>query len=355
VAIAAYLLFTFRYTPLGLAIPLLLVCDKLLLLDRPEAVGLLCILGLHYLWSKNKKNPIIWMIAGTALLAAIHLPLGILNLATILCYFKLLFKFETKYYVLLVTCILGLVMVCYFFPANVYATIFLNRLHILSIDLFLKFLMFSGVTLFALIYTARKHIEKTLVINLVTLLLLCSLLGGYYYFTYLFIPLILLLREYKFTTKPSLVLLTAIAFNIVANVTHPIFTQVENQAYCKQVNSIAQEVYEIESDILKKGRSIQLFAENEFGPGAFTPRNNCRMLLYAPERLKVCGEIQKGDKVVMVSPTKLSRFLNYSKINYDSETFTIEQISNPVPGKLSLQSLYTKQTDSLSLEVHTKR
>ncbi|MFT4598090.1 MAG: hypothetical protein ACI8UQ_001372 [Bacteroidia bacterium] len=79
------------------------------------------------------------------------------------------------------------------------------------------------------------------------------------------------------------------------------------------------------------------------------------MLLYDPERLQVFGEIQKGDKVVMVSPTKLSRFLDYSKINYDSETFTIEQILDPIPDKLSLQSLYTKQTDSLSLEVHTKR
>ena len=78
------------------------------------------------------------------------------------------------------------------------------------------------------------------------------------------------------------------------------------------------------------------------------------MLLYDPERLQVFGEIQKGDKVVMVSPTKLSRFLDYSKINYDSETFTIEQILDPIPDKLSLQSLYTKQTDSLSLEVHTK-
>ena len=79
------------------------------------------------------------------------------------------------------------------------------------------------------------------------------------------------------------------------------------------------------------------------------------MLLYDPERLQVFGEIQKGDKVVMVSPTKLSRFLDYSKINYDSETFTIEQILDPIPDKLSLQSLYNKQTDSLSLEVHTKR
>ena len=79
------------------------------------------------------------------------------------------------------------------------------------------------------------------------------------------------------------------------------------------------------------------------------------MLLYDPERLQVFGEIQKGDKVVMVSPTKLSRFLDYSKINYDSETFTIEQILDPIPDKLSLQSLYTKQTDSLSLGVHTKR
>jgi hypothetical protein len=79
------------------------------------------------------------------------------------------------------------------------------------------------------------------------------------------------------------------------------------------------------------------------------------MLLYDPERLQVFGEIQKGDKVVMVSPTKLSRFLDYSKINYDSETFTIEQILDPIPDKLSLQSLYNKQTDSLSLGVHTKR
>jgi hypothetical protein len=355
VAIAAYLLFTFRYTPLGLAIPLLLISDKLVLLNRPEPVGLFCILGLHYLWYRNKKNTKLWLIAGTALLAAIHLPTGILSLAAILCYYKLLFKFETKYYVLAVAGTLVLVMVCYFFPTNVYVTIFLDRLHILSIDLFLKFLMFSGVTLVALLYTIRKHIDKTLVINLVTLLLLCTVLGGYYYFTYLFIPLILLLKEYKFTTKPSLFLLAAIAFNVVANVVHPIFTQVENQAYCKQVNSVAREVYKIESDILKESRSTQLFVENEFGPGAFTQGNNCRMLLYDPERLQVFGEIQKGDKVVIVSPTKLSRFLDYSKINYDSETFTIEQILNPVPGKLSLQSLYTKRTDSLGLWVLTKR
>lgn len=354
-ALAFYLIFIFRNTSLVLVVPLLLISNKSILLQRPEIFGILITLILYLSWAKNKKNNTLWLVLGSISISAIHLPMGILCTAAILYYHRLLFRFEIKYYLLAILGIIVLLLACFFYPDNIYISIFIERVHHLSFSPLLKFTFFSGLTILGLIYTSRKHIDKVLIINLIALLLLCTILGGYYYFAYLFIPLLLLLREHKFTLQPNFILFAALTFNVLANVVHPIFVQVENTQYAHQANKVATQILELQKELLRTDFVPKLFIENEFAPAAFTQGKNCRMVLYDPARLQIFDTIASGDKIVMVSPTKLDRFLENRRIENPSESFAIDEKIYPAKGKLSLLSLYTERTDSLGLWILTKR
>ncbi|PCJ67578.1 MAG: hypothetical protein COA58_00135 [Bacteroidetes bacterium] len=339
-------------THLFLSIPLLILTDKVILLQRPEPVILILALVLYQLWNTMLNRKWYWGVAISVFLCSLHIPPGLLAVAAVFCYEGWLIQRDRRYVYLGIGGIILLLSFYLLFPENIFISTLEFRLTHFTVKTPLTFLAYSGVTLVALLTIIRKFITKKFIVNYLILLAFALVLGAYYYLLLLFIPPLLIIL-YNPKKLPQLKwLFIPIAFNLVVNVIHPLYTHIENSEYCMQVNEIIEKTSKLETEYLSHSEIPHFFIENNIAPASFIQGTNCRMLLFEPDKLQIFDKMVSGDKIAITTSQKLKQFQNYAHQN-NLSILQPNEVLHPVEGKLSLQSLYTQRTDSLGLWILT--
>jgi hypothetical protein len=329
-----------------LLIPLLLVTDKSLLTNRPEIVSVLLALVLFIAWNriKGRSYQVFFGILFSLLLIVIHPANGILAISGILAYHSLLIPKNKR--LLVIYSIIGLVSVfaLFFLESNVFKDVLIYRIQNYQFKYIYKFVAFSAFSIGALIYITKSTWNRWKWLNFLGLITLCAILGGSYYFTFLFIPLLLNVLNEKDKLRWSPLLWIAVLFNVLANVVHPLYAHQENREYCTQINTIYHEVsnnYNIDQKV---------FLESYFATSQYFNNKSARMILIDNVRVQPFDKIESSDLILMTNSNKLARlegYLRNNNLEYSSATHI-----KPVKGLLSLQSAYTRRTDSLGLWVY---
>jgi hypothetical protein len=295
-----------------------------------------------------------WGVILATFLITLHVPPGLLAVASVLCYEGWLFKPTKTYITLALVGVISIVTFCILLPDNLFAETLVRRLTNFSLSRLIKFLSFSGFTLATLLYLIRKDITKSFLRNYSIVLIGALAMGAYYYLLMLFLTPLLILTERPITKNNLRWILAPILFNILANVIHPMYASIENTEYCKQVNTIIETTAQLEKELLIQESTPKLFIENNIAPASFNQGNNCRMLLFEPNRMLVFDSISQGDKIAITTTNKLKQFLHHQDYQ-TSIYYEVDDVLDPVKGKLSILSLYRKRTDSLGLWILTAK
>lgn len=321
---------------------LLLLFDHTFQLHRPEPVIL--ILGvITYIVLEKRKAPLVHYILAGLIFTAIHPVNGLLLSGSILVS-KNQVNFKNPK-IWLIPLIGGAVALAFIklFPDHIYTTTLLNRLGNWNFNSLLKFSRFSGFTLLGLCLLAPTFWNTQSLLAMFALIIACSLLGGYYYFLFLTVPLILFALKNPLEQKFRFLLYVVVGISFLVNILHPIFTRFENPRYSQQVHAINHELKNLET-------SEQLFVQNQFAPAVYK-NPNCKMLLIDKNQIMVVDEIETGDLLVVTSIKQVLRMRSFLKNEYPDLTYEIEEVLPETAGNLSLTSFYQKRTEGLGLWV----
>lgn len=336
----------FKNDVLSIGIILLLISNYIVLTHRPEIFTLLMgYLIYPYTFNGNQIN---WKIAIPAglVLFLIHPANAILMGAAVLASKNLLLRKKTIYLITYIL-VIGLLM---------YVVMSTNQIHHFSIlknrilngnplsDI-LQFLKYSGLTLFALFIAKRSMWTKTFALNYSILVLLCLLLGAYYYYIFLAVPFILLgtISRDRIT---KYIVATAIIFNIYANVLHPSAVHFENRDY----NAHAAKIINTVKDRAISTSLNNIFINQYIGFPLYANSKATKMIMKTGvNNYFVVKEPKDGDVAYFTNRKDADNFSNSINQSTTAYNTTTHELLKPVKGKLTLQSLYTKRTDSLGL------
>jgi hypothetical protein len=135
-----------------------------------------------------------------------------------------------------------------------------------------------------------------------------------------------------------------VGLNSLFNIVHPIYVQIENPEYHKQVQAISKAY----TDYALEHKTSLIFCENDFSPNVYSNSTNVRMLLEKENGYIPFDSIKNTDRLLFSSTRKIKFVPKLLKREY-----TIDTLISPIKGKLSISSLYRTRTDSLGLYLVT--
>lgn len=320
----------------------LLLIDKTVLLQRTETISLTLALFTYVLHTRY-GNTII-LILGALVLIILHPANGVLCILGYLTYQNQLFKPNRNYlYIYLGGIALG-VLILFLFQDTVYVGYFMYRASSVSSGPFLQFMMYSGVSVAALVILTLSKWPPLFWANYLVLFTLALLISPYYYFLLLLFPLILLCTKYLHHTKyTNYILIALLGLNIMTNLIHPIFVQLENTAYG---STIKQNLNHLNQD-WESIHSENIFISSELGSAVFTQTPKAKMLLFYDGKVSGLKNVMPNDMGYAYTTTQKDILIN--TLMQESRNYSIEELQPAVKGKLSIKSLYRARTDSVGL------
>ncbi|MBR9860848.1 hypothetical protein GYB22_08895 [bacterium] len=341
----------FKNHSLAILVIITLISDKVLGLHRSEALFIL--LGLWYLiLLNNKKEPNKWLSIGAfVVLFFIHPVDAVLLAFSILCIKQKLWVLEpSKTYIVLSLGFIIALVSFYFIPIeNLYLDYFRNRINTWSLDIPQTYIMFGGASTLLLILLNRKQ-NPVFWFNLMIFTVVISIFGAYYYYLFLWIPLLqgILNRPFKSEAFHKWLYLLFI-FNFGINALHPLNTVRENFEYVEQTKSIQEYLRIYQENHLFESPENKVFIENYFAISMLQhdPSKRTRMVLLDGGHEYFYDSLTSGDHVFCTYAGKQKTL--ESLIRSKGQDFNRFEIKKPVQGLLSLQSRYQTRTDSLGL------
>ena len=331
---------------LSIGIILLLLSNYIILTHRPEIFTLLIgCLSYPYLYIGNRINWKVFIPLGF-ILFLIHPPNAVLMGAAVLASKNLLIK-KSNFYLAIYSCIIVLIIYILLSSSQIHHFAILKN-RILEgnplID-FRQFLVYSGITLLALAIAKRKIWTTVFILNYGILFLLCILLGPYYYYVFLLVPLILTTSISKGKITQAAIAV-AVVCNVYTNIIHLGVVHLENPTYALKATEINTAI----EDLARSEPTHTVFIDQHIGLPLYAKSRSAKMMMnVSNEDYFIVTQPKSGDVAFFTKMSDAHFFateINEYKKDYKTR---ITKIIEPVKGKLTLQSLYTNRTDSLGL------
>lgn len=336
-----------RKWALSLAVILLLVSSYHPLNHRPEIFTLLIGL-LSYSFIFSEDNKIKWNILiplGLAL-TMLHAANGILMVASLLATKNLLFKPHKMYYALYFAGAIGVAFLVMYLSNWHYVEVLQHRVlsgnHFQNAGTFLKY---SGPLLVALLLTKRSIWTYEFGINYFLLICLSTLLGAHYYYLFILVPFILHPMATR-TLWANGIVCGSLLFTLYTNIAHKYIVATENQKYIATAYDIQ---HYLENLNLEK-TTYQIFINQHIGASLYARNTRAKMILKnSSDEFLIVSKPKQSDIAFFSQQKNAIAFAKDIKNRFDLNTSKLQQIIAPTCGKLTLQSLYTRRTDSLGL------
>lgn len=334
-----------RYN-LSIGLILLIISNYIILTNRPEIFTILIgCLAYPYLFIENRIN---WKVSIPLgfILFLIHPPNAFLMGAAVLASKNLLIK-KSNIYLVIYSC--TIVLITYILlstPQIHHFSILKNRiLEGNPLMDFRQFLMYSGITLIALAIAKRKIWAPVFIINYSVLFLLCILLGPYYYYIFLLVPFVLTTSISKGKITQAAVTL-AVIFNVYTNIIHHTIVHLENPSYAEKALEINAKIV----DLARSEPTHTVFIDQHIGLPLYAKSRSAKMIMNVANQDYFIVTPPKNGDIAFFTKNSDAHFFaaEINEYNKDYETRIIK-VTEPVKGKLTLQSLYRNRTDSLGL------
>lgn len=335
-----------RYA-LSILTVLVIVSNYNILMHRPEVMSML--LGIIAFPFILRDDKIKWFVAipFACIMCAIHPANAILLGAGILATKDLLVRPNKVFlYTYLSVIILFGYLLTYYGDAPYLSTLKARITSGNQIPAIKNFLMVSGTTLIALAIAKRKIWTVTFALNFAVLLLLCILLGPFYYYIFLFIPFILSPKQAK-GKWTSIALSVALLFNVGTNVIHKYAISIENKSYAYTASNIITKLERFEL----QDSSKNIYINQHIGLPIYANYAQAKMIMvdHSANEFYIFCPPKSGDIAFFSNRQNAQLFKAYLGNKYDLATSKILELENPVRGNLTLQSLYQNRLDSLGL------
>lgn len=346
VVVGYILLFRMGFKGSAALIALLLLSDRSFLTQRPEAFSVMFALLTYLVIRKasSEQKKLLTLGIATIILLLIHPANGVLfALAMLVVIGPFTVNRKVLIYIILIGALLGALTL--FSMSEVYIETLAGRVSSFGPQRVTTFLIYSGITLVALLVIARPALSTYRTLGLVLLFIACSLFGGSYYYLFLMIPSIIMVSERLPVERIGVIPLVALAFNLLANLIHPYYTHIENNEYCDQVAAIESHLNSMDDGTIH--------IEPYFVTNLFSHQANARMLLYEDDEMKCMTQLTKGDLIIVTHSARNSatqKMITNASFEMDQEC-----IIEAKPGLLTLASGYKQRTDSLGLWVYSIR